>query len=130
MFSFLSVIPIVGPIIQGVVDIFNKKSDVDLQKTLSANLTALEKQKDLSKADVAIIQARTQIALAHKDDLGARLVRDLIMFPVGVHTCLYYWNLSFPMYGWGVTEPTQAMQYIPYAVIAWLFVTSYRGSNP
>lgn len=130
MFSFLSVIPIVGPIIQGVVDLFKQKADVDLQKTLSANMTALEKSKDINKTDLAIIQARTQIALAHKDDLGARLVRDLIMFPVGVHTCLYYFNISFPMYAWGVREPAQAMQYIPYAVIAWLFVTSYRGSNP
>lgn len=130
MLSILSVIPIVGPIIQGIVDVFNKRSDVDLQKTLSANTTALEKSKDLNKTDVAIIQARTQIALAHQNDLGARLVRDLIMFPVGMHTCIYYWGLSFPMYSWGVQEPAKAMQYIPYAVIAWLFVTSYRGSNP
>jgi hypothetical protein len=130
MFSFLSVIPVVGPIIQGVVDLFKQRADVDLQKTLSANTTALEKSKDLNKTDVAIIMARMQIALAHKDDLGARLVRDLIMFPVGVHTCLYYFNLCFPMYAWGVKEPTAAMQYIPYAVIAWLFVTSYRGNNP
>src|SRR6185436_17530927 len=128
MLSILSVIPIVGPIVQGVVDLFKQKADVDLQKTLSANVTGLEKQKDISKTDVAIIQARTQIALAHQNDLGARLVRDLIMFPVGVHTCLYYWRLSFPMYSWGVQEPAKAMQYIPYAVIAWLFVTSYRGS--
>lgn len=130
MLSILSVVPIVGPIIQGVVDLFKQKADIDLQKTLSANMTSLEKQKDISKTDLAIIQARTQIALAHKDDLGARLVRDLIMFPVGVHTCLYYYWLTFPMYAWEIKEPAQAMQYIPYAVIAWLFVTSYRGSNP
>lgn len=130
MLGILSVIPIIGPIIQGIVDLFKQKADVDLQKTLSANTTALEKQKDISKTDVAIIQARTQIALAHSNDLGARLTRDLIMFPVGMHTTLYYWDLVFPYWKIGVQEPVQAMQYIPYAVIAWLFVTSYRGSNP
>lgn len=124
---FLTWLPIIGPIIQGLVDAFSKHEDVTLQRQIDANKTALGKQVDISQTDLAIIQTRAQVAIAFKDDIGSRLIRDLIMFPVGVHTILYYWGLSFPMYAWGVTEPVQSMQYIPYAVIAFLFVSAYRG---
>lgn len=124
---FLTWLPIIGPIIQGLVDAFSKHEDVTLQRQIDANKTALGKQADISKTDLAIIQTRAQVAIAFKDDIGSRLIRDLIMFPVGVHTILYYWGLTFPMYAWGVKEPVESMQYIPYAVIAFLFVTAYRG---
>lgn len=125
--SLLGVIPILGPIIQGLVDAWSKHEDVTLQKQIDVNKTALGKQQDESKTDVAVIQARAQLAASFAFDPGTRLIRDLIMFPVGVHTILYYWNITFPMYSWGVTTPAQAMQYIPYAVIAFLFATAYRG---
>lgn len=129
MFSLLSVIPILGPIIQGVVDVFNKQADISLQKQADTNKTELGKIQDKNKTDVAIIQTRAQVAIAFKDDLGVRLVRDLVMFPVGVWTACYYYTLTFPNYSWHVTTPPDAMQYIPYAIIAFLFATSYRGNQ-
>lgn len=131
MLSILSVIPILGPIFQGVVDIFNKKADVDLQKTLDANKTVLEKQKDSNATDVAVLQTRLALALATKEDLGAKLIKDVIMYPVAVWIMLYFFMLSFgkliPDHVWLVQEPGQYMQFIPLSVVAYLFVTAYRG---
>lgn len=126
MFTWL---PIVGPIIQGIVDAFSKHEDVTLQRQIDTNKTALGKQQDDNKTDVAVIQTRAQVVMAFKDDIGVRLIRDLIMFPVGVHTTLYYYMLTFKgvIPTWEIPPPTEAMQYIPYAVIAFLFVTAYRG---
>lgn len=131
MFSLLSVIPIIGPIIQGVVDVFNKKADVDLQKTLDANKTALGKQTDNNKTDVAVLQTRLALALATKDDLGPKLMRDMMMYPVAVWSLLYFYNLTFkgliPDHVWEVGVPPESMQYLPYAVVAYLFVTAWKG---
>ena len=125
----LTLLPIIGPLIQGIVDAFGKHEDVQLQKQVDANKTSLGKQQDENKTDVAVIQTRAQVAIAFKDDIGSRLIRDLIMFPVGVWTSLYFYYITFhnivPM--WKVDEASQSMQYIPYAVIAFLFVTAYRG---
>jgi hypothetical protein len=127
MLSILSVIPIVGPIVQGVIDLFKQRADVDLQKTLDANKTALGKQTDANKTDVAVLQTRLALALATKDDLGVKLMRDLIMYPVAVWNLMYFYHLTFPNYSLAVNTPPESMQYIPYAIIAYLFVTAYRG---
>lgn len=130
MLSILSVIPVIGPIIQGVVDLFAKKMDVDLQKQVDANKTALGKQQDISKTDLGVIQTRALVAIAFKDDLGVRLIRDLVMFPVSVWTGFYFFYLTFKNNlppSWEVGLPPDNMQYIPYAMIAFLFVTAYRG---
>lgn len=131
MLSILSVLPIVGPIIQGVVDLFIKKADVDLQKSVDANKTALGKQIDANKTDVAIIQTRADVVMAFREDLGVKLMRDVIMYPVAVWTLVFYYCLTFkglmPDHVWEVGTPPEAMQYIPYAVIAFLFASAYRG---
>lgn len=127
MFSLLSVIPILGPIIQGIVDAVSKHEDITLQRQVDTNKTALGKQADENKTDVAVIQSRAQVAIAFKDDLGIRLIRDLVMFPISVWTGAYFYVLTFPHGEWVVTTPPQTMQYIPYAVIAFLFATAYRG---
>lgn len=123
----LTLLPIVGPIIQGIVDAFNKYQDVSLQKQVDKNKTALGKQESTDNTDVSIIQARTEVAIAFKDDIGTRLIRDLVMFPVATWTACYYYTLMVPDYSWKVLTPPESMQYIPYAVIAFLFVTAYRG---
>ncbi len=125
--GLLSVIPIFGPIIQGVVDIFNKQADTSLAKQVDVNKTALGKLQSDNQTDLGVIQARTAVVVAFKDDLGVRLIRDLVMFPVSAWTACYYYTITFPDYSWHVTTPPDAMQYIPYAVIAFLFATAYRG---
>lgn len=125
----LSFLPIIGPIIQGLVDAFSKHEDVTLQRQIDTNKTALGKQADDNKTDVSVLQTRAQVAIAFKDDIGSRLIRDLIMFPVGVWTAFYFFYLTFHnvIEIWKIEEAAANMQYIPYAVIAFLFVTAYRG---
>lgn len=127
MLSFLSFLPILGPIFQSLADAWGKHEDITLQKQVDVNRTALGKQQDENKTDVAIIQSRAQVAIAFKDDPGVRLIRDLVMFPIAVWTSAYFYTLTVPQYAWHVETPPTAMQYIPYAVIAFLFATAYRG---
>lgn len=127
MLSFLSFIPILGPIFQSLADAWGKHEDITLQKQVDVNKTALGKQQDENKTDVAVIQSRAQVAIAFKDDPGVRLIRDLVMFPIAVWSGAYFYTLTVPMYSWHIDTPPTAMQYIPYAVIAFLFATAYRG---
>lgn len=127
MLSFLSFIPILGPIFQSLAGAWSKHEDVTLKKQQDVNKTALGKLQDENKTDVAIIQTRADVAIAFKDDPGVRLIRDLAMFPIVVWTGGYFYTLTFPHGDWQVSLPPDAMQYIPYAVIAFLFATAYRG---
>lgn len=129
MMSILGVIPILGPIFQALVDGWSKHEDVTLKKQQDVNKTSLDKQIDLNKTDVAIIQTRANVAIAFKDDLGVKLIRDIVMFPAAVWTGCYFYTLTFPHGTWIVGTPPDAMQYIPYAVIAFLFATNYRGKS-
>lgn len=127
MLSFLSFIPILGPIFQSLADAWGKHEDITLQKQVDVNKTALGKQQDENKTDVAVIQSRAQVAIAFKDDPGVRLIRDLVMFPIAVWSGAYFYTLTVPQYSWHMELPPTTMQYIPYAVIAFLFATAYRG---
>ncbi len=131
MLSILSVIPVIGPIIQGVVDLFKQRADIDLQKTLDANRTALGKSTDENRTDVAVLQTRLALALATKDDLGPKLIKDVIMYGPAVWILVYFYNLAFrgliPDWTWTVSAPEANMQFIPLAIIGYLFVTAYKG---
>lgn len=106
----LSLIPIIGPIIQGIVtpvlglvgQFFTSK--VELQKSETA-------------ASVEVIQATEQ-------DWGVRLARDLIMFPVAIWTAIISWDTVFAMVDipkLTVARYPDSVAFLPYAVIAFLF---------
>lgn len=126
----LSWLPIVGPIIEGIVSIFNKKADTTVALQTDKNKTEVGKLQSNNATDLAVIQSRAGIVIAFKDDLGVRLVRDLIMFPTGMWVCLEFFHASFgsvlPGWTWTINPVPEAMAYIPYAVIAFLFATSWR----
>src|SRR6185436_18910122 len=125
MLSILSVIPVSGPIVQGVIDLFKQRADVDLQKVLDSNKTALAKSTDENKTDVAVLQTRLALALATKDDLGPKLMKDVIMYGPAVWILVYFYNLAFsgliPEWTWRVGTPESNMQFIPLAIIGYLF---------
>lgn len=129
MLAALSWIPILGPIFQTVANAWAQHEDVALKKQQDVNLTSLAKQQDISKTDLAVIQTRAQVAIAFRDDPGVRIIRDIVMFPIGVWTGAYFYMLAFPQWSWPVNTPPETMQYIPYAVIGFLFVTAYRGNK-
>lgn len=109
-------IPIIGPIIDGIVSIFGKFEDTQLGKLKI-------------DGDVAITQvnASRDTLRDFKDDIGVRLARDIILFPTSVWTGLIVWDkivaIRFPDLVWSVsplsTETGLAM--LPYAVLTFLF---------
>lgn len=110
----LAFLPIIGPIIQGIVSIFTKAMDtkVEVLKT--------ERSGDLGEAQVS-----AQIISSTQDDIGLRLMRDLMIFPIVIWTTLVSYDtiiaLRFPEYMFHVAGfDKTSVPYLPYAVIVFL----------
>lgn len=107
-------IPIIGPIINGIVSCFTS-----FQNTQVAKYTVD------GKIDVEAMEASTQLAIATETDIGVRLARDLIMFPVAVWTALITWDniVTYEYHGLFIKiagyPPT--LEFLPYAVLTFLF---------
>lgn len=113
MFGWL---PIIGPIIDGIVSIFR-------------NVTDLKKDRDAK--DIEEIKARLEVIKEFKDDIGVRLCRDLIMFPVAVWCALGTWDtiiaFRFPEWRFIVEKfPPGPLEYLPLAVLGFLFGLNIR----
>lgn len=110
----LAWLPIVGPIIQGIVSIFSKWQDTKL-----GTLT-VEREQDAAEAKVS-----AQIIHDTQDDIALRLMRDLMVFPIVVWTSLVSWDtivaLHYPQWMFRVASFDQtSVPYLPYAVIVFL----------
>lgn len=117
MGAFLAFLPIVGPIIQGVVSIFTKSMD-----------TKVEILKTERGADVEEAKISSQIIHDTQDDIGIRLMRDLMIFPIVVWTTLLSWDTIIAesphishdwMWHLASFDKTGA-PYLPYAVVVFL----------
>jgi len=111
----LAWLPILGPVVQGVVSIFTKKMDTELEKT------RITRTSDTEEARVS-----AEIIKTTQDDIGLRFMRDLMIFPVVVWTVLLCWDTivaesAYRDYMWHLAsfEKTGA-PYLPYAVIVFL----------
>lgn len=113
----LAFLPIIGPLIQGVVSIFTKWQDTKL-----GTLT-VERNDDLEEAKVS-----AQIIQTTQDDIGLRFMRDLMIFPIVVWTTLLSWDTIIAesphvnhdwMWHLASFDKTGA-PYLPYAVIVFL----------
>lgn len=115
MGAILGFLPIIGPIIQGIVSIFTKSMD-----------TKVAVLKTERTADVQEGQVSAQIIHDTQDDIGLRFMRDLMIFPVVVWVALLCWDTIVAEsvlhdYMWHLAsfEKTGA-PYLPYAVIVFL----------
>ena len=112
---FLGWLPIAGPIIDGIVAIVKGHQDVSVKKDTN---------------DVEEIKARLNLLAALKDDIGVRLARDITMFPVAVWTALVSWDtiwaIRAPELMFHVEKYPPALEYLPYAVLAFLFGLQVR----
>ena len=103
----LSWLPLIGPVVDGIVSIFTKMQDSKLQ-TLQTET-----------------QASVQIIEATKDDIGLRIMRDAVCLPVVVWTALIGWDtiiaLRYPQWMFHVSNFPETVEYIPYAVLVFLF---------
>jgi len=111
----LAFLPIIGPIIQGLTSIFSKWQDTKL-----GTLT-VERQQDTEEAKVS-----AQIIHDTQDDIGLRLMRDMVCFPIVVWVMLVSWDTiiaesSYNAWMFHVAgfDKTSA-PYLPYAVITFL----------
>lgn len=106
-------LPIVGPIIQGVVSIFTKKMDTDVSKL------TITRNSDVEEAKVS-----AQIIHDTQDSVGLRLMRDLVCFPVVVWSTLIGWDtivaIRYPDLMFHVEKYPDSVGYIPYAVMVFL----------
>ena len=106
-------IPIIGPIIEGIVSIFNKKMDTDVVKLQTK-----------TAADVEDAKTAAYIIDSTKDDIGVRIARDIVIFPVSVWAGLIGWDTivakRFPDLMFHVERFPQSVEYLPYAVLAFL----------
>ena len=110
----LAFLPIIGPIIQGITSIFTGYFNTKVQL----------KQADVQQ-DIAETQASTQIIQATQDDIGLRLMRDLMCFPIVLWTTLVSWDtivaLRYPEWMFHVAGfDKTSVPYLPYAVIVFL----------
>lgn len=115
MGAILGFLPIIGPIIQGIVSIFTKKMDTDVQKL-----------KISTDQQVAETQVSAQIIHDTQDDIGLRLMRDMVCFPIVVWVMLVSWDTIIAESSWNIWmfhvagfDKTSA-PYLPYAVITFL----------
>jgi hypothetical protein len=102
----LSWIPLLGPIIQGLTTIFTKTKD-----------TELEKYKTDSNASI-------QTLSTFRDDIGVRVMRDMVCFPVVVWSMIIGWDTivvrHYPNLVFIVEKYPDSVAYLPYAVLIFL----------
>ena len=113
MLALLTWIPIIGPIIEGLFGWLNKKEDVSLEKYKAGRTSDLEE----SKVAANIIDTT-------KDDIGIRLARDIIIYPVAIWTAIIGWDttvaIRYPDWMFHVEKYPDSVAYLPYAVITFL----------
>lgn len=113
MGAFLSFLPIIGPIIQGIVSIFTKSMDTKVAVLKTERGTEVEEAK-----------VSAQIIGETQDDIGLRLMRDLLCFPTVAWATLIGWDtivaFRYPDLMFHVPPYPASVAYLPYAVVVFL----------
>lgn len=111
-------LPIVGPIIEGIVSIFKARTD--------QNIVQINANKDV---EISAMQRVNEITLAFQNDISVRIARDLVMFPGSVWCGLYIWDKivvhRYPGLVWTVYPLDGNMAYLPYALMAFYFGSAW-----
>lgn len=108
-------LPIIGPVISGLVAAWSKKQDTDLAKL-----------KVVTDADVENAKTSAQIIEATKDDIGLRIARDIVIWPVAIWTALLTYDTIiadtvYKAHMWHVASfDNTTAPYLPYAVLMFL----------
>jgi hypothetical protein len=106
-------IPIIGPVVDGIVAIFSKFKDVEAIKYKTDGEVSIEG----FKASANIIETT-------KDDIGIRLARDIVIYPVAIWSALIGWDTivvkRWPELMFHIEKYPESVAYLPYAVIVFL----------
>lgn len=116
--SLASFIPIVGPIIDGVVSIYKQKTDTEVTK--------IKMDDDLT---VQAMQSSNQLVSLFASDVMVRVCRDIIMFPGSIYCGTIIWDrfmdTRHPELVWGVLSLQGAMEYLPFALLTFFFGSAF-----
>lgn len=107
-------LPIIGPIIQGIVSIFTKSQDTKVAVLKTTMGTEVEEAK-----------VSAQIIQSTQDDIGLRLMRDMYCFPAVAQVLLTGWDCmvaenSWKVYMWHVAKFPPSLEWYPYSVAVFL----------
>jgi hypothetical protein len=108
-------IPIIGPIIDGIVSIWKGHQQLESVKYTVDG-----------KVDVAAIEASTKVIEATRDDIGTSLARDVLIFPWALYGGITGWDYlmanRFPELVWSTAPVPEAsgLAYLPYMVFVYL----------
>lgn len=112
-------------ILEPIASIFNKQADASVEKY------KVDGQYDVEamRQDTEVIRARVDLAKAMKDDPTTKMGRRLFVYPIGFWFAAIVYFCVFSPYFPGIL-PVKALptnlEYIPYAVIAYLFVSAWK----
>jgi hypothetical protein len=129
MLSFLlSALNPISKLIDVIGSYLNKRQDVDLEKY------KVKGQVDIKavEADIAIITARTQLAAAQANDPATKTARLFFMIPASWYFGYSFFHATFanllpPSWLWKPLSLSPTLEYLAYAIIAYLFYTAWRG---
>lgn len=110
-------IPVLGPIIDGIVSIWKGYQN-----------QAIVKYRVDGTVDIEAMKASADIIAQTKDNIWTNIVRDIIMIPVAIWMGFIAWDnivvYVYPDLFWKVSAYPPGMEYLPYAVVAYLFGTA------
>lgn len=107
-------LPIIGPIIQGIVSIFTKAEDTSLGKLkIDADVHTVE------------VKSSEQTLRDFHDDISVRICRDIILFPGSLWIGSIVWSKlierNYPDLVWAVNPIPDSIAYLPLAIMTFLF---------
>lgn len=120
-------LPLVGKLTDAFTNYTNKKMDSAVEKYKVDGTVDVEAMRQ----DTEIIKARTNLAIEMKGDPASKLGRYFFIFPTGIWFSLITYrsimqDSPWAEYSWVIKAYPGNLEYIPYAVIAYLFVTSFK----
>jgi hypothetical protein len=117
-------IPIIGPILQAMVNAFAKAEDTSVSKAK----IAADKEVSEGAQDVQVIAIRA----SHKDDIGIIFARDLVVNWWAVYNSLIFYDSCFrnllpESWTWRVLAIPTSLNVLCTAIVAMLFYTAWKG---
>lgn len=116
--SVASFIPVVGPIVDGIVTIYKQKTD-----------TQVATAKIDSEERIQTMQASNSLVSLFVNDVMVRVCRDIIMFPGSIYCGTIIWDrwidTRYPSLVWGVKPLEGPMEFLPYALLTFFFGSAF-----
>lgn len=122
---FIQGLPLIGKLADAFTNYTNKKMDTNLERYKVDGTVNVEAMRE----DTQIILARTDLAKAMKDDPATKYGRWFFIVPTGLFYIGVIWDstgLLRDFHKLNMLELPVWMQYMPYAVIAYLFVSAWK----